>query len=100
MALIVCTVYGLKSTGASFRNHLADCMQHSGWSSCIADADVLMKLEILGEDGYMFSAYCVLYVDDILMVHHNSIGASNEIVHFNNFFLVQCAPDIARFLPF
>lgn len=34
---------------------------------------------------YMFSAYCVLYVDDILVVHHNSIGASNEIDHFNNF---------------
>lgn len=61
MAIIVCTVYGLKSTGAPFRNHLADCMQHSGWSSCMtADADVLMKPEILGEDGYMVYVFCLL----------------------------------------
>ena len=45
-ALIVRALYGLKSAGASFRNHLADCMRHLGWTSCIADPDVWLKPEI------------------------------------------------------
>ncbi|KAI2491971.1 Reverse transcriptase (RNA-dependent DNA polymerase) [Fragilaria crotonensis] len=82
MAIIVRALYGLKSAGASFRNHLADCMRHLGWSSCIADPDVWMKPEIPGDDGYKYYAYCLLYVDDIRMVHHDSIRALNEIDHF------------------
>jgi hypothetical protein len=30
-ALIVRALYGLKSAGAAFRNHLAECMKHLGW---------------------------------------------------------------------
>ncbi len=30
-AIIVRALYGLKSAGSSFRNHLADCMCHLGW---------------------------------------------------------------------
>jgi hypothetical protein len=33
-ALIVRALYGLKSAGAAFRNHLAECMKHLGWKSC------------------------------------------------------------------
>ena len=29
-AVIVRALYGLKSSGATFRNHLADCMRHMG----------------------------------------------------------------------
>lgn len=45
-ALIVRALYGLKSAGASFRNHLADCMRHLGWESCKADQDVWLKPEV------------------------------------------------------
>ena len=31
-AIIVWALYGLASVGASFRNHLADCMRHLGYS--------------------------------------------------------------------
>jgi hypothetical protein len=30
-ALIVRALYGMKSAGAVFRNHLASCMDHLGW---------------------------------------------------------------------
>jgi hypothetical protein len=33
-ALIIRDLYGLKSAGAAFRNHLAECMKHLGWKSC------------------------------------------------------------------
>ena len=31
LAIIVRAAYGLKSTGADFRNHLRDCMEHLGY---------------------------------------------------------------------
>jgi hypothetical protein len=39
-ALIVRALYGLKSTGSYFRNHLAECMKHLGWNPCRADRDL------------------------------------------------------------
>ena len=40
LALIVRALYGQKSAGASFRNHLADCLGHLGYTPCLADPDV------------------------------------------------------------
>ena len=70
-AIIVRALYGLKSAGAAFRNHLADFMRHMGWSPCMADQDVWMSLERGPEDGFKYYACCLLYVDDILCVHHD-----------------------------
>ena len=81
-AIIVRALYGLKSAGASFRNHLADCMRHLGWQSCVADQDLWMKSETRPDDGYKYYAYCLLYVDDILVVHHDGIRTLKEIDHF------------------
>ena len=71
-AIIVRSLYGLKSAGASFRNHLADCMRHLGWSSCLADQDLWMKAEVRPDDNFKYYAYALLYVDDILVIHHNA----------------------------
>ncbi len=38
-AIVVRALYGLKSASASFRNHLADCMTHLGFTPCLADPD-------------------------------------------------------------
>ena len=43
IGIIVRALYGTKSAGASFRNHLADCMRHLGYDPCKADPDVWMK---------------------------------------------------------
>ena len=42
-AVIVRALYGLKSSGAAFRNHLAECMRHLGYIPCEADPDLWMK---------------------------------------------------------
>jgi hypothetical protein len=42
-ALIVRALYSLKSAGASFGGHLADCMRELGYKSCKSDPDVWMK---------------------------------------------------------
>jgi hypothetical protein len=52
-ALIVRDLYGLKSDGAVFRNHLAERMTHLGWKPCHADRDISMKAETRPEDGVM-----------------------------------------------
>ena len=36
-AIITRALYGLKSLGAAFRAHLADCMRHMGYKSCPVD---------------------------------------------------------------
>jgi hypothetical protein len=41
-AIVVRALYGLKSAGASFRKHLADCMKHIGFAPCLADPDLWM----------------------------------------------------------
>ena len=42
-AVIVRALYGTESAGASFRNHLADCMLDLKYESCIANPDVWIK---------------------------------------------------------
>jgi hypothetical protein len=70
-ALIVRALYGLKSAGAAFRNHLAECMKHLGWNPCRAERDIWMKAETCPDDGVLYWAYILIYVDDILCVHHD-----------------------------
>ena len=41
-----------------------------------------MKPEARPDDGYKYYAYCLLYLDDILVVHHDGIRAFKEISHF------------------
>jgi hypothetical protein len=68
-ALIVRALYGLKSAGAAFRNHLDECMKHLGWHPCPADRDLWMKAATRPGDGVSYWAYILIYVDDILCVH-------------------------------
>jgi hypothetical protein len=69
--LIVRALYGLKSDGAAFINHLASCMDHFRWKPCLADQDLWMKEETSQDDGVKYWAYILICVDDILCVHHD-----------------------------
>jgi hypothetical protein len=71
-AIVVRALYGLKSAGASLHNHLADCMTHIGFTPCLADPDLWMRPEVRPSDGVGYYAYVLLYVDDVLVVHHNA----------------------------
>ena len=53
-ALIVRALYGLKSAGASFQNHISDGVQSLGWTPCLADPDVYLKPEVRSMDGYKY----------------------------------------------
>ncbi len=70
-AIVVRVLYGLKSAGASFCNHLADCIKHLGFAPCLTNPDLWMRAEVLPSDGFEYYAYMLLYVDDILVIHHN-----------------------------
>jgi hypothetical protein len=77
-AIIKRALYGLKSSGSAFRQHLADCMRHLGYLPCKADSDVWMK-PLQRDDGFKYYAYVLLYVDDVLCVHHDGMMALQEI---------------------
>ena len=66
-SIIVRTLYGLKPSGSAFRNHLADCMIHIGYTSCIADPDLWIK-PITKANGEIYYSNILNYVNDILVI--------------------------------
>ena len=51
-AIIFRALYGLKISGAEFRNNLADCVCYMGQKSCTADPDLWLKAEVRPSDGF------------------------------------------------
>jgi hypothetical protein len=78
-AIIVCALYGLKSSGAAFRAHLASFMQQLGCTSCKANSDLWYKAETRPDDNFRYYAYILCYVDDILCIHHDPMSILNQI---------------------
>ena len=54
-AIIVRVLYGLKTFGAAFHAHLADCMRSIGYTPCRGDNDLWMKPEIEPEGDKYYS---------------------------------------------
>ena len=77
-ALIVRALYGTKSAGADFRNHLRDCMEVLGYQSCQADADLWMRKAVKGT-GERYYEYVLLYVDDCLCISEHPKEAIEKI---------------------
>jgi Reverse transcriptase (RNA-dependent DNA polymerase) len=82
-ALIVRALYGLKSAGASFSRHLANCMRHLGYTRCKADPDLWMKAATRPEDDFQYYAYILLYIDDVLCISHDSVGEIRKLDKFS-----------------
>ena len=78
-ALITRALYGLKSAGASFGRHISDCMRHLGYVPCKADPDLYYKPMVRPDDGFKYYAYMLAYVDDLLSIHHDAMGALQEL---------------------
>jgi hypothetical protein len=78
-AIIVCTLYGLKSTGAAFFPHLASFMRQMGYTPCKIDPDLWYKAETRPADNFRCYAYILCYVDNILCVHHNPMSVLDLI---------------------
>ncbi len=71
VALIRRALYGGKSAGKDFRNHLRSCMRHLDFTSCLADPDVWMR-PAKRSDGSDYYEYILLYTDDALVVSENA----------------------------
>ncbi|CAJ1966194.1 unnamed protein product [Cylindrotheca closterium] len=70
VALIHRALYGGKTAGRDFRNHLRACMHHLHFLSCPADPNVWMR-PAMKDDGSEYWEYVLLYTDDALCVSMN-----------------------------
>ena len=68
--LIVRALYGLKSSGARWRDHMAATLREGGFFSCYADPDVWMRKQVR-PDGFKYWEYVLCYVDDLLVISHD-----------------------------
>ena len=71
VAIMHTAVYGGKTSGRGFRNHLRSCMHFINFTSCPADPDVWMRPAIKS-DGTKCYDFVLLYVDDALVVSKNA----------------------------
>jgi hypothetical protein len=71
IGLIHRALYGGKSAGKDFRNHLRSCMRHLDFFSCPADPDVWMR-PAKRSDGTEYYEYILLYTDDALVLSENA----------------------------
>jgi hypothetical protein len=71
VALIHRALYGGKTAGRDFRNHLRECMAFLGFKSCKADPDVWMRAATK-HDGSPYWEYVLLYTDDALAISENA----------------------------
>ena len=67
--LIVRALYGLKSSGARWRDHLATILREIGFTNSKADPDVWMR-QSQKPSGFKYWEYVLCYVDDVLVISH------------------------------
>ena len=71
VALIRRALYGGKSAGRDFRNHLRKCMSSLGFVPRLADPDVWMR-EGQKADGTSYWEYVLFYIDNSLVISNNA----------------------------
>ena len=72
MVIVVHALYGLKSVGASFCNHLANSRTHLGFTPCLADPDLWMMAMVRLSDGHKHYTYVLIYIGNVMVIHHNA----------------------------
>ena len=76
--LIRKALYGLKSSGAAFRAHLAETLYDIGFVPTRADPDVWRR-PATKEDGFEYYEYVLCYVDDILAISNKAKDALKAV---------------------
>jgi hypothetical protein len=79
--LIVRALYGLKSSGAAWRSHLANTLNSMGFMSSLADADVWLRPSSK-PDGFQYYEYVLVYVDDLLVLSHQAPNIMQALENF------------------
>ena len=54
-------------------------MRVIGYVLCMADQDLWMKTEVESITGQKYWSYVLCYVDDMLVIHHDSMSVLNRI---------------------
>jgi hypothetical protein len=83
-AIIVRALYGLKRSGARWRDHFASILKEIGFVSSKADPDVWMR-KAQKPDGFTYWQYILCYVDDILVLSHVPREIMDKISGFITF---------------
>ena len=76
--LVVRALYALKSFGAAWRQMLAQTLRDLGYVSSKADSDVWLKAK-KKPDGTEYYAYVLVYVNDVLYLHHKPDTFMNRL---------------------
>jgi hypothetical protein len=71
-------LYGLKSSGAAWKAHLAEVLHDLGYVSSLADPNVWFHAETK-DDGFKHYAYVLVCIDDILVVPHNPMSTMQAL---------------------
>ena len=79
--MIVCALYGLKSSGAAWHAHLAATLQAIEFLSSLADPDVWL-CPAVKHDGFQYYEYLLVYVDDILVLSHNPVAVMKSLADY------------------
>ena len=66
---VVRALYGLKSSGAAWRNLLKEKVTNMGFKPSTADPDVYMRAATK-PDGFEYYEYLLVYVDDVMAISH------------------------------
>mmetsp|Transcript_15996 Transcript_15996/g.23839 ORF Transcript_15996/g.23839 Transcript_15996/m.23839 type:complete len:1130 (+) Transcript_15996:7540-10929(+) len=77
--VVIRALYGLKSSGAAWRAMLAETLLDLGYKPSRADMDVWMKPETNPKTGEEYYAYVLVYVDDLLHIHHDPEAFMKEL---------------------
>ena len=72
-------IYGLKSSGASFRSFLAEHLHSMDYRPSLADPDVWMRPAIKPDSKQEYWEYVLTYVDDILAISSNPLATMKQI---------------------
>ena len=78
LAIIVRALYGIKSSGRYFRNHLRNRMEHLGYTSCRDDPYLWMHKAVRSNWQYDYE-YLLFYVDNYLAFIKNPTELLQEL---------------------
>ena len=68
--VVTCALYGLKTSGASWRNMLSGTIRDMGFTPTQADPDVYRRAA-QKPDGTKYYELLLIYVNDILAISHD-----------------------------
>jgi Reverse transcriptase (RNA-dependent DNA polymerase) len=93
--IIRCALYGLRSLGKAWRDHMAYTLRDYGYQSCQADPDVWMCPKTK-PDAFKYWSYILVYTDDILVIDHElQVTIDHLALHYTE----ARKHEVARYIP-